>query len=371
MTNEYIERVASKILSYFKDMHPGQHLRITTVLASIRKEHVMDYHKAINVYYMLLFGDMLIEREQGWIELTENGYTVLAEGGRPKLMIYLPYMVNMKSAKEQIFYSIWDIVGDGDKDSNLFYCSGSTFYNCIKDGLEGLPPSYSQYMKQLEEDNGRKLSRLEWCKDLFLRLSDDQVEQFLKNMSDILNHREEDPISKSLEENNNSDLPVMRKTKIFISHNTEDKDYAAALVEMMHSFGVKYEDIFCSSHPACKIPFGKSILDVIAAQFNEFDLIVLFVHSPRLYQSPVSLNEMGAAWILKKECYSFLTKDCSFGDLKGVIDSKTIAFKAGQEDTYANLHDFEEMLYNEFHLERQSGSAAEYIRKKFLDAVNK
>lgn len=78
---------------------------------------------------------------------------------------------------------------------------------------------------------------------------------------------------------------------------------------------------------------------------------------------------MGAAWILKKECYSFLTNDCSFNDLKGVIDSKVVAFKAGKEDTYSNLHDFEEMLYKEFGLEKLSGAAAEYIRNKFIDTV--
>lgn len=370
MTYDYIKEVSSKIMAKFKSAHPGQPLRAMMVLNSFRKEHVLDYHKANNVYLMLLFGDMLLEKE-GWIEITERGYQVLNEGGDYSLKIYLPYMLNLKYPKrEQIFYDLWDIIGDGNKETNPFYCSGSVFYDCIKDGLEGIPPTYSQYMKDIEAEKGRKLSRTEWCKDLFLRLKDDQLVQFLENLSNILNYREVAPATETNEDNNHIDVHTMKKTKIFISHNTEDQEYAAALVEMMHAYGVKFEDIFCSSHPACKIPFGKSILDAIATQFNEFELIVLFVHSPRLYQSPVSLNEMGAAWILKKECYSFLTNDCSFADLKGVIDSKVIAFKAGQEDTYANLHDFEEMLYKEFNLERQKGAAAEYIRNKFIEAVN-
>lgn len=370
MTYDYIKEVSSKILAKFKSAHPGQPLRAMMVLDSIRKEHVLDYHKANNVYLMLLFGDMLIEKEE-WIEITEKGHQVLNEGGDCSLTVRLPYMLNLKYPKrEQIFYDLWDIIGDGNKETNPFYCSGNVFYDCIKDGLEGIPPTYSQYMKDIEAEKGRKLSRTEWCKDLFLRLKDDQLVPFLENLSNILNYREVAPATETNEDNNQIDVPTMKKIKIFISHNTEDKEYAAALVEMMHSYGVKYEDIFCSSHPACKIPFGKSILDAIATQFNEFELIVLFVHSPRLYQSPVSLNEMGAAWILKKECYSFLTKDCSFVDLKGVIDSKAIAFKAGQEDTYANLHDFEEMLYKEFNLERQKGAAAEYIRNKFIEAVS-
>ena len=371
MTYDYIKQVASKILVKFRNSHPGQPLKAIMVLDPLRKEHVMDYHKAMNVYLMLLFGDVLKETERGWVELTENGYQILNEGNNLPMVIYLPYMLNLKQPKrEQIFYDLWDIIGDGDKGTNPFYCSGSVFYDCIKDGLEGIPPTYSQYMKDLEAETGRKPSRSEWCKNLFMRLSNEQIEQFLKNLSDVLNDQQSEESDSSPVENSKEIAEnKMKKAKIFISHNTEDKGYAAALVEMMHSYGVKYEDIFCSSHPACKIPFGKSILDAIATQFNEFELIVLFVHSPRLYQSPVSLNEMGAAWILKKECYSFLTKDCSFNDLKGVIDSKVIAFKAGQEDTYANLHDFEEMLYEEFGLEKQSGAAAEYIRTTFINAV--
>ena len=116
-------------------------------------------------------------------------------------------------------------------------------------------------MKDIEAEKGRKLSRTEWCKDLFLRLKDDQLVPFLENLSNILNYREVAPATETNEDNNQIDVPTMKKIKIFISHNTEDKEYAAALVEMMHSYGVKYEDIFCTSHPACKIPFGKSILN--------------------------------------------------------------------------------------------------------------
>ena len=72
MTYDYIKEVSSKILAKFKSAHPEQPLRAIMVLDSISKEHVLDYHKAINVYLMLLFGDMLLEKEE-WIEITERG----------------------------------------------------------------------------------------------------------------------------------------------------------------------------------------------------------------------------------------------------------------------------------------------------------
>lgn len=258
MTYDYIEQVASKILVQFKDSHPGQPLKVLMVLDPLRKEHVMDYHKAINVYFMLLFADVLKETESGWVELTENGYQILNEGGKLCMKIYLPYMLNLEYPKRgKIFYDLWDIIGDGDKESNPFYCSGRVFYDCIKDGLEGMPPTYSQYMKDIEEETGKRSSRSEWCKNLFMRLSNEQMEQFLKNLSDVLNNKEVEETHSTPIENSNEVAEIkMKKAKIFISHNTEDKVYAAALVEMMHSYGVKYEGIFCSSHPACKIPFG-------------------------------------------------------------------------------------------------------------------
>lgn len=371
MTTNYINDIAKQILDHFRNAHPGQPVKTTVILSPLQKAHLMDYRKAVNVYIMLLFGNMLKE-EDGWVGLTEYGYQKMQEKGEFDILIYLPCMINLEYPKrEQIFYDLWDIIGDGDKETNPFYCNGSDYYKCIKDAIDGLPPTYTQYMKDIEQVSGRKVSRTEWYKDLFMKLKDVQIEPFLKVLSELLNKKYVEKTETSAVVENTIETNDMRKPKIFISHNSDDNDFAFALVEMMHSFGVKYEDIFCSSHPACKIPFGKSILDTIAAQFNEYELIVLFVHSPRLYKSHVSLNEMGAAWILKKECYSFLTKDCSFTELDGVIDSRVIAFKAGQEDTYANLHDFEDMLYKVFNLERQGGPAAEYIRNKFINDVSK
>lgn len=99
---------------------------------------------------------------------------------------------------------------------------------------------------------------------------------------------------------------------------------------MMLKLGVKDECIFCSSYQGFGVPYGKNIFDYIKEQY---DLLVLFIHSPRYYESHVSLNEMGAAWVLRSEHRSFLTKDCEFNQLDGVINSDEAAFRAGQEDT--------------------------------------
>lgn len=157
--------------------------------------------------------------------------------------------------------------------------------------------------------------------------------------------------------------------KIFISHNTEDADFAAALVDLLVKIGVDYNNIFCSSYEGCHIPFGNSILNTISSQFNCYELCVLFIHSKKLYASPVSLNEMGAAWILRAKHFSFLTKECVFDDLKGVITKDEAAFRSGQENTYHVLNDFRREIESFFSLSPINDGAWEMAKKRFIKEV--
>ncbi len=170
-------------------------------------------------------------------------------------------------------------------------------------------------------------------------------------------------------ENNNIVHCQIKTPKIFISHKTEDADYAQAIINMLIVLGVKHTDIFCSSIPGYGIPFGKNIIDTLHNQFDGFNLFVIFIHSPRYYKSAVSLNEMGAAWILRSEHRSFLTSDCSFSMLTGVINSNEIAFKAGQEDTEHLLYDFRQDIKKFFSLNSIPDAVWESAKKEFIEKV--
>lgn len=101
----------------------------------------------------------------------------------------------------------------------------------------------------------------------------------------------------------NNESTTIQTPKVFISHNTEDVDFAKEIIAMLVALGVKHDDIFCSSVPGYGIPFGKNIINSLRSQFDSFKLFVIFIHSPRYYNSVISLNEMGAAWILRaKHC---------------------------------------------------------------------
>lgn len=162
---------------------------------------------------------------------------------------------------------------------------------------------------------------------------------------------------------------MIQRPKVFISHKTEDANYAKEIIALIVTLGVKHNDIFCSSVQGYGIPLGKNIMDSLRDQFDCYKLFVIFIHSPRYYNSAVSLNEMGAAWILRSRHCSFLTKDCSYDMLMGVINSDEIAFKAGQESTEYLLHDFRKDIVEFFSLEPISDAVWDSTKMNFIDRV--
>ena len=163
--------------------------------------------------------------------------------------------------------------------------------------------------------------------------------------------------------------------KIFISHNSEDEAFVTALVKLLRLYiGSEPEKIFCSSVPTYKIGIGKEIFPEIKSQFEGNDVFMIIVHSPRYYQSSVCLNEMGAAWIQDTECYSFLTVDCEYDDMRGVIDSKFISIKVNAKDATDRMNEFIYKVLNFFNLPQLELSVLsqwELDRNEFLKEVCK
>lgn len=164
-----------------------------------------------------------------------------------------------------------------------------------------------------------------------------------------------------------------RPPKIFISHKSEDEAFVKALVKLLRLYiGSEAEKIFCSSVPTYKIGIGKEIFPEIKSQFEGNDIFMIIVHSPRYYQSSVCLNEMGAAWIQDTECYSFLTADCEYDDLKGVIDRKYISIKVNAKDAKDRMNEFMEKVIDFFNMPKPDFSTFsqwESDRNEFLKEV--
>jgi len=162
------------------------------------------------------------------------------------------------------------------------------------------------------------------------------------------------------------------KTKapmVFISHSSKDKDFAEALVDLLESIGFDDSNLFCTSVDGYGIGLSKDIFVTLLSLFKEYNLYVIFIHSPRYYNSPVSLNEMGAAWVLRTDFCSFLTTDMNFEMMKGVVNGNTISIKVNNDEAPSRLTELKDKLIKVFGLNEISATKWERKRQVFIDKV--
>ena len=387
MTEDMLTQSIDFIMGQFKILHPGEIIMLPTLESLYRKNRDLPDKYFSVILNLLIKNDYLKLKNTVAICLTERGFAYLHKKELIQLNIDIASCVAHNNDRKTYFYNIWDIIGTETEDENPFYIKGTDYYSTIKDFLQGLPSTVSQYLEDIKEKEKRNIRRSEWYWNLFSQLADSQIQPFLDKLSALINRRNQIPIQKDdldLDDidvekaqeitNDNIIMEEAKKPKtpkVFISHKTEDREYAKALVDLMLGVGVKEKQIFCSSYEGFGIPLGQNIFDYIKKQYEEHDLLVIFIHSPRYYQSPISMNEMGAAWILKKQHVSFLTSDCEFEMLKGVVTSGETAFKAGKKDTYHYLNDFKESLEEFFNIEPIKTTRWDTIRNDFLVIVEK
>lgn len=163
---------------------------------------------------------------------------------------------------------------------------------------------------------------------------------------------------------------IVKTPMVFISHSSMDKEFVEALVTLLESIGFDNTNLFCSSVPDYWIGLSQNIFESLRALFNEHELYVIFIQSPRYYMSAVSLNEMGAAWVLKNDCCSILTKDMTRDKMQGVVNSSTIYIKVDTPEAGPYLNELKRTLTSIFKLPAMSDTTWERKRNTFLKAVN-
>ena len=389
MTKKDLIKRINFIMGEFKNMYPGEIIMLPTLMSAYENnKELSDKYFGI-IIELLKQNEYLTQNDRIKIELTEHGFVYLHENKPVQLNIDISKCIARGKNRKTCFYNIWDIIGTDTEELNPFYIKGSDYYNTIKPFIQGIPPKVNQYLVDIKENEKKNKSCIEWYWDLFSLLDDSQIKPFLDKLSALINERNHTPIQKSnLELDDIDDLSEavealeitsdnitmqefqkQKTPKVFVSHKHADEEYAKALVELMLKLEVKENQIFCSSYPGLGIPLGKNIFDYIKELYESHNLLVLFIHSPRYYQSPVSLNEMGAAWVLRYKYVSFLTSDCEFDMLNGVITKHEIAFKAGQKDTYHYLNDFKIILEETFNLAPKDVTRWETIKNDFLKVV--
>ena len=178
-------------------------------------------------------------------------------------------------------------------------------------------------------------------------------------------------LMKNVSKQINFNQPQKEKTPmVFISHSSEDKSFVEALVNLLEGIGFTEKNLFCSSVSGFGIPLNGDILETLRGLFTEHELFVIFIHSPRYYKSAVSLNEMGAAWVLRTDFCSILTKDMTFQEMKGVLNGNTIGIKVDAEDVTGRLNELKDILLDTFNLVPINETNWERKRNFFISHVN-
>jgi hypothetical protein len=113
-------------------------------------------------------------------------------------------------------------------------------------------------------------------------------------------------------------------------------------------------------------------MDDLKAQFDNYEIYMIIIHSPRYYQSAVCLNEMGASWVLGTKFSSFMTKDCNYEHMHGVINRDTICINLNDEAGMLNSHlnDFKDDLLSFFSLDAIDENKWENARGRFIKEVS-
>lgn len=157
---------------------------------------------------------------------------------------------------------------------------------------------------------------------------------------------------------------------LFISHASADKEFASALVTLLEQQGFTHEHVFCSSVDGYGFDVADDIYSGLLKKFHEYQIFVLFVHSPRFYQRYVTLNEMGAAWVLKTQHASILTPDMQYADMNGVVNNHEIAVKVNAEDAQVRMTQMMNQIRAFFGKEPVNSVVWERQRNEFLERVN-
>lgn len=162
-----------------------------------------------------------------------------------------------------------------------------------------------------------------------------------------------------------------KKPMVFISHKHDDLDFVRELTDMLQDIGLDKSNLFCSSIPGLWIGLSKDIFESLRTLFVGRELYVIFVQSPRYYQSPVSLNEMGAAWVLQTEYCSILTKDMTYDQMKGVFDNHKTAIKVDSEEAPTRLDEMKDSIVQFLGLSPVGDKSWTRSRDRFLRIVNR
>jgi hypothetical protein len=153
--------------------------------------------------------------------------------------------------------------------------------------------------------------------------------------------------------------------KIFISHSTDNAKIASALVGLLEFLGIR--DIFCSSVSGYEVLAGESIYQRIKSEYENHNLFMIYLISSAYLDSPMSLNEMGAAWVLKNDYQTFILPNLNVNSLDGTcIGKNSIAIRWDDNNIKARMNQFKAKIIKLFDRSAPDESRWEDRRDEFI-----
>ena len=164
----------------------------------------------------------------------------------------------------------------------------------------------------------------------------------------------------------------VKPKKIFISHSTDDREIIDKFVALLEKIGVQSGQLFCSSIQGYSIPQGSGDLyDFIRNEMSNDNLFAIMMLSQNYYNSPVCLNEMGAAWVKQSEYQSILLPNFNYPDIRGAINPRDISFQLNDElNRKAALNELKDRIIAHLGLNNINHNVWERIRDTFLREVD-
>lgn len=161
----------------------------------------------------------------------------------------------------------------------------------------------------------------------------------------------------------NTDLK--KSPKIFISHSTDNAKIASALVDLLEFLDIR--DIFCSSVSGYEVFAGESIYQRIKNEYENHDLFMIYLISSAYFDSPMSLNEMGAAWVLKNDYQTFILPNLNVNSLdRTCIGKNSIVIRWDDSNIKARMNQFKDRIIELFRRSVPDESRWEDKRDEFI-----
>ena len=267
-------------------------------------------------------------------------------------------------------------IPDGDRNTRVagYIRYDESITRSLSKDVEAWQTETTEFLRVLYGEDARQVADFQRNindKNLYFKFREECQSELQNCISKLKAFIKADAIQQELKNCNANEQSVKKKAPmVFISHSSKDIDFVEALVTLLESIGFNNKTLFCSSIPEYWIGLSKDIFASLRQLFTDHKLFVIFIQSPRYYESPVSLNEMGAAWVLQTDYCSILTKDMQKEEMRGVFDDHTIFLKVDAPQVEARMNELKNTLTNFFVLPVMTDTTWERKRNTFLKAVN-